>query len=469
MENSKILKILVENLCDHYFANILQNILNNMKLHPSFSISIENSKENDDYRKFNFIFIIVSENDLDHLFISRILSIINILSKPRNHLFVIVNGDVESCENYWKFRDNLSKEIDQELLCIYRVPMKNDVVNWSEKIELVGNDIPLLVDKISKYFKQDYQKKIVFHNYLYQFLELDISFDNKYFLSLVREIYETNYFRSENYEEITDRIDIIFLQKLINFCDKNRNKVVTDICKETDIDAYTYYRILVEIMDVAKCYNLANILERVISEINYVGRMILEHYQNKMSEYSNLEKIYSVLEFSASVDKSMFHSLFKTISTNANVMDRNLNRMDAWVTFINKCLKLGIPRELAIELVEQIIMAKLRIYCNEISSIVGKSQHSLMAIYPLCLQTLLLPNIGKHFILKKLYMYSTCCFNSVNVLNILENLDYNTYHKNLILENLLVEMCNTLVEEQSQTFNISDIEIVETFNEKKNV
>ncbi|MEM3063065.1 MAG: hypothetical protein QW303_05955 [Nitrososphaerota archaeon] len=465
MQNPKILKILVEGSCIHHFANILENILNNIKLHPSFDISIEDSKENDDYRKFNFIFIIVSDNDLGESFASKILSISRTLAKPRNHLFVIVNAEIEPCEIYQKFKDELWKVIGLDSVHIFRIPMKNEVAKWLEEncLESVGIDFPLLVGKILRYFRQDYQKKMVYHNYLCQFMDLDITFDNRYFLSFVKEIYEANYFRSENYEEFTDRFDTIFLQKLVTFCEKNRNKVVIDVCKEADVDAYTYYRFLVEIMDVAKCYNLPNILERVISEINYVGKMILEHYQNKMGEYSNLEKIYSVLEYSASVDKFMFHSLFKMVSTNTNAMGKNLDRMDAWVTFINKCLKLGVPRELAIDLVGQVIIAKLRIYRNE------NSRHNQMIIYPLCLQTLLLPNIGKHFILKKLYMYSICCFNNANVLNILENLDYNTYHKNLMLENLLVEICNSSVEEQSQTFNISDIEIVETFNEKKDV
>ena len=53
-----------------------------------------------------------------------------------------------------------------------------------------------------------------------------------------------------------------------------------------------------------------------------------------------------------------------------------------------------------------------------------------------------------------------------NIVEIIKNLKPEQYHKLLVLENRLLELAVSPSDEQSQPINFSDMEIVETFNEK---
>ena len=137
--------------------------------------------------------------------------------------------------------------------------------------------------------------------------------------------------------------------------------------------------------------------------------------------------------------------------------------MDKWVNFVNKCLRFGIPKDSVFKLIEEIIIHKITYY----SDITRANKNEISVIYPQCLHSFLLSNLNKNFIIKKLYMIVsyTIRYSGRNILDFLKNIRPEQYNSMLILEYRLLELCSLPTDEQSQPINLSDVEIVETFND----
>lgn len=337
-------------------------------------------------------------------------------------------------------------------------------INIDDK--LVESGYSELFDSITQYFKLVHQKKIVCYNYLHEFSKISINLNNSTINNinnLLKEIYEINYLKTEMHDELTEKMDIILLTKLKEFYENSRKKVVIEKKQEDQIDAYDYHRFLVSFMDIAKGYNMSNIMEITEQEIGTVNKLIIEHHNKEMEKVTDLDKISSVLEIFAGKDKNNIINLFEKIRSNPKLINENIEKMDKWISFIARCEKIGVPKDTIIRLLEEIIMAKI-IFFND-----KGNKTDITLIYPLCLQVFLLENINKHFIFKKLYMLITYTirYSGKNMSDLIKNLKPEQYRTLLLLENKLLELCSMPIDEHSQALNLSDIDIVETFNEKK--
>ena len=165
--------------------------------------------------------------------------------------------------------------------------------------------------------------------------------------------------------------------------------------------------------------------------------------------------------FSDSGDDS-FMILFNKIGENTKIMEENMNHMDRWINFIDRCAKIGIPKQSILGLIEKVIISKITYYCDA-----SKIQRSgLSIIYPYCLHTFLLANLNKHFIFRKLSMITSyhMRYSGRNIMETIYNLTNDEFDSLLTLECHLVKLIDMKFEEYSQKVDIENIRIVETFN-----
>jgi len=506
-----------------------ENILTSIKICQNFTLHTHIATDNDiSLNDSNFIFYVTTIDNLtDSTLTENIIKMSSSLTDPINHLFIIVNGcdnmefdddgdlvfsdDTEN-DLYQKFDEQLSKSINDKLFHVCRISMSqtniwNTISNDSSIINLTESQInelaPTLIKKSSKmslidkkreikvalkkiniddkiaetgytelfdnvyqYFKLVYQKKIVCQNYLSIFDKINLGLktaeiDN--INNILKEIYEISFLKTEMHDDLIDKIDSILLTKLKNFCDKYKNNIVIEPNQTGAIDAYAYHNFLVIFMDIAKGYNLSNIMEIIKREISIVNNLIIDYHNKEVEKVTDLEKISSLLEIFANKDKNNLIGFFDKIRSHPKIMQENIEKMDKWIYFINKCLKLGIPKDCVIRLMEEIIMAKIQLYTD----ISKTNSRDLSVIYPQCLNVFLLSNINKHFVFKKLYMFISYSirYSGRNILDYIKNIRPDQYHNILLLENKLLDLCTVHIEEPSQPINLSDVDIVETFNE----
>lgn len=510
----------------HSFLN--ENVLDAVKICPNFELKTYIlPAENPIYCQCNFIFYVTTLDKIseDHV-LEEIKKIALEMNDPRNHLFVVVDhcydleidedGDISFTDTkerkiFNKFNESLSSAIDDKLFHLSPISIEmaiiwkiisdeNSISNLSEdqinklasvlvkksskmsfsdkKRELKSslkkiNDEEKLADtgyneffdNVVQYFKLVQQKKIIYQNYIYCFKQIvhDLGSTGIQNLNnLLKEIYTISYLKSEMHDDLIDKIEDILLSNLKQYYEKNRNNVSID-SKPNHINAYTYHQFLFELKEMVKGYNLSGILEITNQEIELVNNLITEHHKKELERVTDLDKISSYLEIFADKDKDKMISLFDNISSQTKILQENIEKMDKWVIFINRCLKMGIPNDSIIKLVEEIISVKI-LYYTDISRLNNKN---LNAIYPQCLNVFLLSNLEKHFVFKKMYM--VCSYNiryaGRNIMDHIKILTADQFQKMMVLENKLLELCSSPYEEPSQQINLSEINIVETFNE----
>ncbi|XWV24753.1 hypothetical protein QJ856_gp1030 [Tupanvirus deep ocean] len=506
-----------------------ENILQSVKICPNFTLkTVIVPIEETNFDQYNFVFYKTTFDKIgnDDTY-DNIKKICIGLVDPRNHLFVVVDdcinleidddGDLVFCDaednnKFQEFDESLAKIVNDNLFhaCKISIQMSNiwkliiddsSIINLSEdqinilaprlikkssKMSLVDKkrEIKMALKKINKddklaetgytelcgnvvqYFKLLHQKKIVCHNYLYAFNKVNVTLNNSDIDDinvLLNEIYGISYLKTEMHDDLIDKIDSILLSKLKQFYDKCKNNVAIDSNKVGSIDAYGYHKFLVRFMDIAKGYNLSNIMQITKHEIGTVNNLITEYHKKEMERVTDLDKISSYLEIFASKDKNNLIALFDKIRGHPKIMAENIEKMDKWIVFINKCLKLGIPKEAIMRLMEEIIMSKISFY-TDTSRINNKD---ISVVYPQCLNVFLISNLNRNFVFKKLYMYISYSirYSGRNISEYIKNIRIEQYQDLLKLENRLLELCTIPVEEQSQPMNLSDMDIVETFNE----
>lgn len=507
-----------------------ESIFDSIKICQSFQLETTILEQNVNYDYYNFLFYITTFNKIaNESTINEIKSIKEKLIHPRNHLFIVVdqcnnlqmNDDDELVfqnedenESYQTFDKTISKLINDNLFHLSNMSIElstiwktieNDssIVNLSEdQVDLIAKKLlkksskMSLIDKkreiksalkkvsindklaesgyndfseyVTQYFKLPYQKKIIYHNYLFAFNQTSINFDNQLdnINNLLKEIYDINYFKSDMYDDLLEKINSIFFLKLKNFYFRYKNNVefnpanILNTCK---VDVYIYHQFLLRIINMAKDYNLADIMTITNKELETINDLITNHHKKEMEHVTDLDKISSYLEIFASKDRNNLNQLFDKIRTYPKIILENFDHMDKWINFINRCLKIGIQRDLIINLIEEIIMNKIMFYCD-ISKTSGKE---IVMIYPQCLQSFLVSNMSKNFVFVRLYMYAchNIRYSGRNILDFIKNLNLEQYQNLLKLEYRLLELCSITTEEQSQRMNLSELEIVETFNE----
>jgi hypothetical protein len=486
-------------------------------------------KEFNNLNEYNFIFYVTTiEKIKDNNTFSEIKKVSDQLEDPMNHLFVIIDGCdnleidddgdlVFSDDNdevlYQNFDGSLSKIINDKLFHCCRISLDmakiwktidddSSIVNLTEeqinllaprlvkksskmpisdkkreiKLELKKISIDDKIaqvgykefyDSVTQYFKLLYQKRVICRNYLFYFNKINVSLletDMININNLLREIYGITYLKTDMHDDLIDKVDAILLAKFKHFCIKCKNYVVIDPKAQQYVDAYAYHKFLLQFVDISEGYNLSNVMEITKQEINTVNILITEYHKKEMERVTDLDKISSYLEIFAVKDKNNLNSLFDKIRNYPKIIQENIENMEKWITFIDRCLKIGIPKDSIIKLVEEIIILKISHY-NELS--LRTNNKELSAVYPLCLQIFLLSNINRDFIFKKLYMYVSYSarYSGRNISELIISIKEEQYQSMLILENKLLDICSTHIEEQSQRMNLSEVDIVETFNE----
>jgi hypothetical protein len=240
-------------------------------------------------------------------------------------------------------------------------------------------------------------------------------------------------------DNLVDKIGEILLIKLQKFYDKCKNNVLIEPIQTGKIDAYSYYKFLTEIMEITSEYNLSNISEITNGEINMVNNLITNYHKKEMEQVTDLEKISSYLEIFATKDKNNLDALFDKIRTYPKIIQENIDKADKWIIFINKCIKISIPKDSIIKLMEDIIISKISYYTKIYTT--NNKDLDISVIYPHCLQVFLLANLHKNFIFKKIYMFLlyNLRYSGRNIEDYIKNIHSEQFDELLKLENKLLE------------------------------
>jgi hypothetical protein len=481
------------------------------------------------YSRYNYIFYYTKLSSINNKDVINDLKYLgNIIEHPRQHLFIVVDrcnkmhidddGDLLlSTRNEHSMMNNFEKEINvlpDDFYHIFKINTqtakiwkiiddtrslknlteddinlltdtlidKNRKTNDSNKKkilkEILGNinfDTKLaetgyteLNNKITFYFKLFYQKKIVCQNYLFNFKHLELSTEidnNEHIYEYIKEINKIDYLKQEVYDELINQFNESFQSKLNKFLLSSKNKVTIKPVTLESIDVYKYHKILMRIHDFSKELNMTHVMETLNKEIENVNKMIVDFHSKEIEKMSNLDQISALLKIFSKDNTSNMLDIFKKIQTNPKLISENILNMDKWCIFIDHCLKLGIPLDMVIKLVEDIIISKVTYY----SDLSMGNRSELGAIYPQCLNAFLLTQMDKHFVFIKLQIYVSHVikYSGRNIADLMKHLTSEQYKSLLVLENKLLEICKNQYDEQSNHINVSDLEIVETFNENK--
>jgi hypothetical protein len=517
-------------LAEAFLSFLKKYILGAIKIYQSFNLHVQTIINSYQCEEYNLIFLVIPYTEMEKFVLSGDISkVTSCITYPRNHLFIIIDEchdlvvddndelffvddnknikyqdfikilDCKNNENLfnvckmntnmaiiWKtiIDDNSIMNLTEEQINILfqitnkkmskmtPTDIKKELRAMLRKMDITSKLAETGYNKlfsiVSQYLKITHQKKMVCQNYLYYFEKIDIGVNMteiNNITTLLKEIYGITFIKSDVYDELVDRIENLLMSKLKHFYHKCKNNISIGSEKSNYIDAYIYHRFLCEIMEIAKGYNLSNITDITKKEMKIVNSLIINYHEQEMEKITDLDKIASHLEIFADKDRNTLINLFEKIRMQQKVIQENVENMKKWVLFFDKCTKIGIPKELMLQLIEEIIMYKIQYYSD--TSRISPKNPSI--IYPQCLHIFLLVNIDKHFVFKKLYMFTSYSirYSGRNIGDYIKNLTQDQYHTLLILENKLLEICSENLEEPSQTINLKNINIVETFNDAK--
>lgn len=397
------------------------------------------------------------------------LQMINIIKQIINDSSIVNLTEDEINKLYNKLIKKSSTTNDKKKE-IRHILKKIDLNNKLEEVGYIE-----MTEHITKYFKIIFQKKTVYSNYVYVFNKLDISLGMNSLKKLLKEIYEIDYLKEEIYSKLCNEINNLFLNKVKIFykdCRKNfgLKNTLDNFSKRLKIDTYEqsknyldniyeYHALLIEIINICKEYKISEIETITKQEIDMINNHIIDYHNKEVEKITDLDKIISFLEILSTKDKNNMFNVFDKIKTHPKIIIENLDKVDKWLIFIKRSLKLGIKNDNIIRLLEEIIIIKISHYI----SIEKTNNNNIFVLYPQCLQIFLLSNLNKNFIFKKLYMYTSYSirYSGRNLSELIKNLKSEQFDNMLILENKLLELCTPKV-------STNDIEIVETFNEINN-
>jgi len=302
------------------------------------------------------------------------------------------------------------------------------------------------LDTILKYFKIVCQKKIVCKNYLSVIENCPIDMTSASTLNvqnILDEIFNISYLKSDMFDNLIERVQSSLSTKLSQFYDKNRAHIAIDSGLLKSIDAYAYHDFLLSYLEIdsIKTDRLPLVKKMIEAESEILNKMIVNHYNKEVGKIIDLDKISAAFKVFALKDKNNIPGLFEKMRSNPQIISENMGRMEAWVSFIDMCLKLGIKSEPIIDLIECIIIEKIKHNVDMTKT----NRPDVSAIYPYCLLTFLLKNLSKGFVFDKLYMFLSCSirYSGRNLPDLIQNLNAETYNSLLVLEHKLLELVNT--------------------------
>ena len=197
-------------------------------------------------------------------------------------------------------------------------------------------------------------------------------------------------------------------------------------------DVYEYHKILSKWAEIAKTYNMVQIMKQTKAEIDAINKLIIDHYNKEMEKITDLDKIGAVLEIFSQKDPDTLLGLFHKIIGTPRIITENISQTDKWIELFNRCVKYGISSDLLVRLLEEIIVHKFTYFSD------ANKHH----IYPQCLQLFLLTHLSNGFIFQKLYLYTahTIRYSGRNITDLIKNLTAEDMKKMLALEHKLLEL-----------------------------
>lgn len=307
-----------------------------------------------------------------------------------------------------------------------------------------------LSDTINKYFKLVYQKKIICKNYLCVVDEFVINMSLQdpqpsvlNLKTILDEICAITYLKEDMFNSMMEKVQAILKTKFEIFCNKMRPNIAIDSTLLSSIDAYKYHDFLLAFLEIDCIKNKFIGIKAIIEkEVETINKMIVDHYNKEVGKIIDLDKISVAFKVFAAKDKTNIPHLFQKMRSNPQIINENIDQMDKWISFIDTCIKLEIDSTSVIELLEHVIIEKIKYNIKNSGDMSRLNQSATTNLYLHCLLTFVTKNLSVHFVFEKLYMCVMCGlrFLSRNTFETIQNLTVDRYNLLLVLENKLLEI-----------------------------
>src|ERR1700733_2323915 len=321
-------------------------------------------------KNYNFIFYILDIHDIiSH--VSEIKLISSNLIDPRNHIFIISDGcsdiylddeddliynDDIINDNFVNFDNSLSSigipdklfhlskisSIHSKILCkiskdngsiinlnemeiniLALKLLKKNKLSLSEKmrqIRSIFKEIDLnnklkemgfidIKQILEQYFKLGYQKKIIYHNYLYEIEKLHLStkFDDvKNIEFILTDIHAISVFKKEMLDKLICESSFIIKEKLLKYLDVCKKMIVVSVSQGrilNSIDPHNFHKFLSDMLEITTKFELSELSLITQKEIDTINKIIIDHHSKEMEKITDLNKIQSILKIFASKDR----------------------------------------------------------------------------------------------------------------------------------------------------------------------
>lgn len=300
-----------------------------------------------------------------------------------------------------------------------------------------------MFESISKYLKPTNQKNIVNKNYLTAIDQCRIEMNVESSIEIIlSEISTITYLKPDALTEFIDLVQDRLVNKLDVYFKKIRPSVAIDSTLLSSTDAYTYNKFLSGLLESCAESESYPIVSKLIeTEISSINKMIVNHYNKEVEKITDLDKIASAFKVFSVQDKDNVGLLFDKTKSNPKIISENMSNMNKWVEFIDACMKINIKKASVIELVELIIMEKIK-YSVDMTN---TTRPDSFVIYPHCLSTFVIKNISLDFVFEKLHMFLSCNirYSGRNIPELVKALTKEKYDKILVLEYKLLELVGT--------------------------
>ncbi|AQN68472.1 hypothetical protein [Saudi moumouvirus] len=476
------------NNCENIQQFLENHLFDSIKISKNFKLEINNISSNN-YSDYNCIFYNTEINELENnKILENLGSIISKLSHPRNHLFIMIDnchdlefdddGDLIFKEEklndiFYKTIENISNKHGENIYDICKISIRDAIIYQSiiedgtminlsddqinilasKHIKSSSNDLKKQVkialkkidlkDKLSETgynelketitpkFKLVQQKKMVYQNYLHYLKNLSIESENNFetMNNYISQLNSITFMKEEMFNNLKNEVDCILHDKFKVF-DKNLGNGNIKMAME--------YQKLFNIIknNINEYPKTLCIIQTLFSKIS---KILIENQQKELKNIVDLSKIINIF---SSLDKNIVNvtDLFNKVITNPKIINENLDQTNKWLNFIDKCLEIGINKELIIKLLHDIIIAKA-LYYSDITRCSNIKDMSIL--YPQCLNVFLLCNLNTHFIFKKLYMFVmySIRYSGKNIGDYIKNISQDEYNQLLVLENKLLQLC----------------------------
>lgn len=295
----------------------------------------------------------------------------------------------------------------------------------------------LLETEFARYFSISQQKNLVNLNYLRTIRQIDYSRVGES-LRLLKEIADIDYLKEEVRENFFRQIDKILLEKAkhhratvsVSPIKGGRRPPPVDLSQASSRKSQ-----IQEILGVISG-NFEKLQEDLEAELQIVSATIT---QQRCKEVENLTDLTKVGDYLESLTGSEGASEFLAkMPDQTKIIQENLQSTVEWISFLVRCQEMGVGKEDLINLVKNIIIAKIEYYKDSTNT----TQSDLSMTYPQCLNVFLISHLEKDFVFKHLQMILTYSirFSGRNLSDLIRRMTEKDYQTILGLEHFLLSL-----------------------------